>query len=222
MESHEIRDNCRSNFNEHLRKAFKHIPPIENMNILDMGCGTGVSVLEIAKITDSRITAIDLNKNSLEILEKKIKSTQYEERILVIRSSIETAILPEKSFYIILAEGLFNIIGFKNGLMKYSRLLANNGYFIIHDELKDEEMKLQFFKKSNFKLIISFILDEKIWWDKYCGCMEKQIEIIKNTKPINTDLDRLFKREISEIEMYKENPLKFRSIYHVIRKENKS
>ena len=59
MELHEIRDNCRSGFNKYLRRAFKHIPRIEDMNILDIGCGTGVSVLEIAKITNSRITAID-------------------------------------------------------------------------------------------------------------------------------------------------------------------
>lgn len=220
MEPHEIRDNCRSGFNKYLRRAFKHIPQIENMNILDIGCGTGVSVLEIAKITDGRITAVDLDKNSLEILGNKIQGTQYKERISIIHSPVETVILPEKSFYIILAEGLFNTIGFKNGLSISSRFLMDNGYFIIHDELKDIEMKLQFFKKNNFRLITSFILDEKIWWEKYCGCMEKQIEIIKKTKPLNTDLDKMFKQKISEIKMYKENPLKFRSIYHVIRKEH--
>ena len=61
MEIYETRDSCRSNFNKYLMRAFKHIPKIENANVLDLGCGTGVSICEIAK------TLVSLNPFAIPI-----------------------------------------------------------------------------------------------------------------------------------------------------------
>ncbi|MCG8484830.1 MAG: class I SAM-dependent methyltransferase, partial [Clostridia bacterium] len=148
MNLYEIKDYCRSNFNVYLKKAIEQIPPIQDVNFLDIGCGTGVSILEIAKITNYNLTAIDTDEDSLKILENKIQRSNYSERISVMRGAIETVNLPEKNYDIILAEGLFNIIGFENGLLISSGFLADNGYMIIHDELKDRAFKLQIFKKN--------------------------------------------------------------------------
>ena len=218
MELYEIKDSCRSNFNKYLIRAFEYIPAIEDANVLDMGCGTGVSDYAIAEIFNYRITAVDLNEVSLNILKKKIVKLKYPERISIVHSSIKTAKIPEKNFNIILAEGLFNSIGFEKGLSIASSFLANNGYMIIHDEFNNEEMKLELFRKHHFKVITSFILNEKVWWEEYISCMKKHIEVMKKTMSTTANTKKIFERELYEIELYEKEPMKFRSIYYVIQK----
>lgn len=214
----ETKHRCRSNFNEYLRKALGYINHAEQMSLLDIGCGTGVSVLEIAKHTNWQITAVEPNKDSLFFLNNRIQELKYIDRITTIHCSIEEVLLPEKSFDIILAEGLFNIIGFDKGIDISSKYLTSNGFIIIHDEVKDREIKLQIFQNSGFNLITSFVLDEKIWWDKYCGCIEKQIKKLDKSKLKGLNSQKYFNHITSEIKMYKENPSDFRSVYYVIQK----
>ncbi|MBL7073818.1 class I SAM-dependent methyltransferase [candidate division KSB1 bacterium] len=145
----EIKDNCRANFNKYTRKAFESIPKIENPNILDLGCGTGVPTIEIANLSNGNILAIDSDKECLDWLKQKIKILNYGERISIIHDSIFTVNLPENNYDIILAEGLFNIIGFEKGLLGFSKFLKTNGYFIIHDEFQNREKNYILLKNIN-------------------------------------------------------------------------
>jgi len=199
-------------------QAFEYIPVIEDANVLDMGCGTGVSDYAIAEIFNYRITSVDLNEVSLNTFKKKIVKLKYPERISIVHSSIETAKIPEKNFNIILAEGLFNSIGFEKGLSIASSFLANNGYMIIHDEIDKEEMKLQLFRKHHFKVITYFILNEKVWLEEYISCMEKHIDVMKKTMSATANIGKIFEQELYEIELYKKDPMKFRSAYYVVKK----
>ena len=118
----------------------------------------------------------------------------------------------------ILAEGLFNIIGFQKGLLLASKYLKDKGFIIIHDELKENEWKLKLFEENNFYLIASFILDEKVWWEKYFYCVEKELNNIKELNQKDFDFKETFKCEIAEIEMYKKDPSKNKSIYYIVQK----
>ena len=89
---------------------------------------------------------------------------------------------------------------------------------IIHDEFNNEEIKLELFRKHHFKVITSFILDEKVWWTEYISCMEKYIEIMQKTMATTTNTEEIFKQELYEIELYKKDPMKFRSAYYVVQK----
>ena len=130
----EIKDVCRANLNKYTRKAFESIPKIDSPNILDIGCGTGVPTLEIAKLTNGKILAIDSDKESVNRLKEKVKKFKYEDRILVVNDSVLSIKFVEKHFDIIVAEGLFNIIGFEKGLAYFTKFLKKDGYFLIHDE----------------------------------------------------------------------------------------
>jgi ubiquinone/menaquinone biosynthesis C-methylase UbiE len=210
----EIKDSCRANFNKYTKLAFESIPKMENPNILDLGCGTGVPTLEIARMTNGNILAIDSDKRSLEWFKKKVQKLNYGKRISIIHDSILTVNLSEHRFDIILAEGIFNIIGFEKGLSTFHRLLNPDGYFMIHDEFKNRERKKKIFEKYQLKEANSFILDEKVWRDEYIHCLEKKIWDYEKTHEMNSK--DLFIQEKSEIEMYKKNPLEFRSIYYVL------
>jgi hypothetical protein len=140
------------------------------------------------------------------------------EKISIIHGSALTVSLPHIRFDIILAEGIFNIIGFKKSIVYFSKFLKTNGWFMIHDDFGNQERKLRIFEKHHLKLVNSFILDEKVWWNEYYGCLEKRIMKFTNEITHNLYLVKNYKRIMSEIKMYKKNPMKMRSMYFILKK----
>ncbi|MDD1764348.1 MAG: class I SAM-dependent methyltransferase [Methanobacteriaceae archaeon] len=66
------KDHFRRKLLNYTRKAFFKLPDIENPKILDLGCGTGVPTLELARISKGQITALDNDQESLDQLNQKI------------------------------------------------------------------------------------------------------------------------------------------------------
>jgi ubiquinone/menaquinone biosynthesis C-methylase UbiE len=218
---YELKDSCRANFNHYTRKAYESIPNIEKPNILDLGCGTGVQTLEIASITNGNILAVDTDKDCLEWFESKIKKLKLGKRIKIINNSVLNVAFQENSYDIIIAEGLFNVIGFGKALTRFSKLLKVNGYFMIHDDALNRDKKTKLFEDHQFELVKSFMLDESVWWDQYYDCMEKAIVDFGKRDDIDKKSYKLLKEVQSEIDWYKEDPSEFRSIYYILRKTHR-
>ncbi|GAG39125.1 unnamed protein product, partial [marine sediment metagenome] len=126
------KDRIRENLNKYTKKAFKLLPKCKNPHILDIGCGTGVSTIKLATISDGHVNGIDIDVTSLNLLQRKIKETGLNNRVSVIRDSILTMDFPEESFDIIWAEGSIFVIGFENSIKKWRRFLKPNGFLVIH------------------------------------------------------------------------------------------
>jgi ubiquinone/menaquinone biosynthesis C-methylase UbiE len=204
----QIRDECRKNLTRYTIQAFSLIPGIDNPQILDIGCGTGVSSLELIKRCNGVIHAVDPDLLSIERLREQVSMLNLNGRIRIFNDSIYNMEIFKNKFDIVLAEGLLNVIGFEKGLSLLVRHLKENGYLIIHDELKDDSDKRKMLQNFNLKLIDSFVLDENVWWNEYYNCLENKI---KKTKQENQ-----FKKEIDEIEGYRKNPLEYRSVFYIL------
>jgi len=122
------KDYIRENLNKYTRKAFKLLPKCKNPHILDIGCGTGVPTIELAKISDGHVIGIDIDVTSLNLLQIKMKETGLNNRMSVIKDSILTMDFPEESFDIIWAEGSIFVIGFENSIKKWRRFLKPNRF----------------------------------------------------------------------------------------------
>lgn len=62
MEKEELqayKDHLREGLVKYTRKAFKMLPKRPFPCILDIGCGSGVPTMELAKLSDGEIVAID-------------------------------------------------------------------------------------------------------------------------------------------------------------------
>ena len=113
------KDRIRENLNKYTRKAFKLLPKCKNPHILDIGCGTGVPTIELAKISNGHVIGIDIDVTSLKLLQRKIKETELNNRVSVTKDSILTMNFPQESFDIIQSEGSIFVIGFENGIKKW-------------------------------------------------------------------------------------------------------
>jgi cyclopropane fatty-acyl-phospholipid synthase-like methyltransferase len=181
--------------------------------VLDIGCGTGVPTIWLVENYGGPITAIDTDKNALEWLNGKISARKIENQITALNISFFN--LKEGSCYydIILAEGFLNIVGFEQGFVKVISMIKKGGYFVIHDEYKDHEMKCDFIRKNYCDLVGTVYLDESVWWNDYY----KQLEAEINSRE-SKQIKDLFISELNEIEYFRKDPSSFRSIYYIIKR----
>jgi len=210
-----IRDNCRMRLVKYLEQILNDLPEFTNPKILDIGCGSGMPTLCLAERYTGTITAIDTDKHLLDFLELKIQSKKTLSRIETKNVSFFDLVTESECFDLILAEGFLNVVGFEMGFKKVIAKIKKKGYFIIHDEYKDHNKKIELILENNCKIVSSLLLDETIWWRDFYGQLDVEIN-----KPENDHLRSLFINEINEIEQYKKNPSLFKSIYYVVLKSN--
>jgi ubiquinone/menaquinone biosynthesis C-methylase UbiE len=208
-----VRDRCRMRLVKYLEQVVNGLPEFKNPKILDIGCGSGVPTLWLAERYTGTITAIDTDKHLLDFLELKIQGRKSSSSIETQNVSFFDLITEPEYFDLVLAEGFLNVVGFETGFQKVVATIKKTGYFIIHDEYKDHDKKIELIHDNNCKIVSSLLLDETIWWRDFYSLLEMEIN-----KPENAHLRSLFINEINEIDLYKTNPSFFKSIYYVVLK----
>ena len=212
------KDNIRENLNAYTRKAFDLLPECENPHILDIGCGTGVPTIELAKLSDGHVIGIDINLTSLDLLQRKLKKRGLNDRVSVIRDSILIMVFPEESFDIIWTEGSIFVLGFEDGIKKWRRFLKPDGFLVIHDEHKDKAKKLGLITKHGYRLIAQFELPEEVWWLEYYTPLEQFIQRFRHLYPNDAELGNELKKDQIEIDKCRSNSVVFSSFFVILQK----
>ncbi len=214
----EIKDRCRGKLAAHTRKAFRMIPSMRSPSLLDLGCGTGVSSIELALLGGGTVTAVDSDGEAVAWLREKISDHGLEGKIIALEAAVPSPDIPRGPYDIVLAEGLLNIIGFDKGIAEIARYVRKDGYAVIHDEVERKEEKLALFKKHGFHLLFSFVLNEKVWWDDYYECLERSIRDYELAGRGGHGDTGIFSGEKHEIGDYRRAPGRFMSILYIIQK----
>ncbi|MBN2812969.1 MAG: class I SAM-dependent methyltransferase [Bacteroidales bacterium] len=210
---YDIKNQCRKGLLVYLKNALSVIPKEGHYRMLDIGCGTGVPTLLLAEHFKGTITAVDTDKPALDFFRDTLIENHLQSNINIREVSFFDFQAENSSFDIILAEGFLNVVGFESGFKKAIAFLKPGGYFIIHDEYKNHENKISFMAHQNCSLMDFFILDENIWWNHYYKELAGQIE-----KNGSSEMLGYFSRDIAEIEHLKNDPVAFRSVYYLVRK----
>lgn len=208
-----IKDNCRKGLLKYLEKAISIIQIIDAPRILDVGCGSGVPTLMIAEKYNGKVTAVDTDTKSINIFREKVKELNLSNKVSISNISLFEIKNKNKYYDLILAEGLLNVVGFEKGLLRITKLLKTKGFIIIHDEFNNHEKKIDFIKNNGCKILYTFVLDEKIWWEDYFKCLENEISYISEIELLN-----LFNTDLQEIKAFKNNPSNYSSAYYIIEK----
>jgi ubiquinone/menaquinone biosynthesis C-methylase UbiE len=214
----EIKDHFRGQFNKYTRKAFHMLPKSDKPHILDIGCGSGVPTIELAKLSDGEIIGIDINQSLLERLNRKTEEQGFSDRVKTVNCSLFEIDFPDESFDIVWAEGSIWIIGFERGLKEWRRLLKPNGFLVVHDEIRTVSNKLDKIASFGYRLVNHFQLPEDAWWTEYCRPLEKRVRELDMKYKNDSGTLRILKECQNEIDRVKRTPKDHSSAFFIMQK----
>ena len=211
-------DHFRKVFSKYTIEAFRKLPKLENPRILDIGCGSGVPTMELAKLSDGEIIGIDIDQDRLDRLSRKIEQEGLANRVKAIKCSLINIKFPDNSFDIIWAEGSITSLGVEKSLRGWNRILKPKGFMVIHDEIKHFFKKRDKVASCGYKMIEHFSLPEEAWWEEYYSPLEIRVkELYKKYSNDPAALEVLNIHQ-TEIDIVKASPKSFQSVFCIMQK----
>jgi len=213
------RDKIRKRLLKYTKKAFQMLPQLDKPRILDIGCGSGIPTIELARLSQGDVTGIDIDQPALDEFTRRIIEAGLDKRAQAVNCSMFGIDFADERFDIIWSEGSIYAIGFQRGLQEWERFLRPGGYMVIHDEQGNVNEKTEQVSRCGYELIGSFMLDEDIWWAEYFAPLEK---LISETEARYTDEAKVLQglqQALWEIEVFKKDPKRNSSVYFIMKKE---
>ncbi|MFX1285946.1 MAG: class I SAM-dependent methyltransferase [Promethearchaeota archaeon] len=216
--SHDINlDNIRENFNKYTRKAFLMLPELESPRILDIGCGSGVPTIELAKLSNGKIIGIDKDQSLLDKLKKKIEGEGLTRQVKTKKCSLFEIDFPDASFDIIWAEGVA-FVDFKKRLKMWKRLIKKNKFLVLHDDNKNISKKLKIIPNLGYRLVGHFSLPEDSWWTEYYLPLEKKLIKLRSKYSNDPQALKIIEKNQKEVDLVKKNPKEVGSTFYIMQK----
>jgi len=217
--------------NESTRCAFNTIPKLPKQPlILDIGCGPGVQTIELAKLSNGKIIALDNHQAFLDKLMKKAKDEGLLDHIVPKNISMLDMDFEENTFDVIWSEGALYFMGFQNGLRRCHQLLKRDGYIAVteivysvpnpptpviqyfekeYPDIKIVKDRIELIQNEGFRLISNFTLPESSWLDSYYLPMEEELSRLNKKYQGNEIALGIFEEMKNEINFYN----KFSHVY---------
>lgn len=211
--------------NECTKRAFNSIPQRSQQPfILDIGCGQGMQTIELAKISNGKIIALDNHQAFLDILMERAKNEGVEKNITPKNVSMLDMNFEEKIFDIIWSEGALYFMGFQNGLKRCRQLLKDKGCLAVtelvyiapnppndvieyfdseYPDIKNIGKNIEIIKREKFNLISNFTLPESAWLNSYYLPIEKEIPRLNKKYQGNDVALFIFEGFKNEVNFYK-------------------
>jgi ubiquinone/menaquinone biosynthesis C-methylase UbiE len=211
-------EQARTGFLKYTRKAFLRLDHQERPQILDIGCGSGIPTIELAKLSNGEVTGIDIDQSCIDELSRKIRKEALSNRVKGISLSMFEMEYPDETFDIIWSEGAIRTIGFVKSLIQWRRFLKRNGYLVIHCQTKYATDALSHIPKHGYNLKEIVQLPPDAWWIEFYQPIEEKMSILLHKYRKSSDALKLLEQLQREIIMVKKNPRNFRSSFYIMKK----
>ena len=212
------KDHLREGLVKYTRKAFRVLPTMDKPRILDIGCGSGLPTLELARLSQGEVIGIDIDQPALGRLTTKIKEAGLTGRVKAVNRSMSDMDFVDASFDAIWSEGSIYAIGFERGLREWKRLLKPNGFMVVHDEQGNVTEKLEQISNCGYELLDHFVLGKETWWTEYFAPLEKLITQSQGRHADDPEVLEGLHQCQQELDTFKEHPERNSSVYFIMRK----
>jgi len=194
------------------------LPQMDKPRIIDIGCGSGIATLELARLSQGEIIGIDIDQPALDKFDIRIKQAGLTDRVQALNCSMFDMDFPDESFDIVWAEGSIYAIGFERGLREWRRLLKPGGSMVVHDEQGNVRKKLEQISNYGYELLGYFILSKETWWAEYFAPLEKWIAESRTRYTDDPKILEELHQARGELDMFEKNPERNSSVCFVMRK----
>lgn len=160
----------------------------EIQTIVEFGCGSGISTLELARQSGASVVAIDNSSPFLDQLKQKIDQAGLGQQVQVREQSMDVAWPEGTQFDLIWCEGSAYAIGVENALRQWLPLLSPGGRIALSDLVwidpnPDEEVQQYWkdqgeilrypndtralFTSLGYQMIDDFVFPDRDWQNYY-------------------------------------------------------
>jgi ubiquinone/menaquinone biosynthesis C-methylase UbiE len=226
--------------NKSTRRAYRMLTGLpEKPRLLDVGCGPGMQTIELAKISNAHITAMDYHQPFLDDLAKNAQAEGVSGKIRFVQGDMNCLGFEDSSFDVLWCEGAIFIIGFEKGLHDWRRFLVEKGYLAVSElcwldpnppkEAKDYmaelyppaktvKENLQLIKNAGYTVVGYFVLPESSWWENYYLPIAAKLPMLKAKYQGNREALEVIASEETEIEMFRKYSKYYGYVFYVMQK----
>jgi ubiquinone/menaquinone biosynthesis C-methylase UbiE len=212
------KEKIRERLLKYTRQAFDMLPRMEKPQILDIGCGSGIPTLELARLSQGQIMGVDIDQSALITFTNRMKEAGLGSRVRAVECSMSELNVPDSTFDIIWAEGSIYAIGFARGLREWGRWLKPGGFMVIHDSQEGIREKLTQIAGCGYDLLGYFTLSTDTWREEYFTPLERLVAEFRTSTTEEMELLQELKQAEEELAMFEEDPERNSSVYFVMHK----
>lgn len=213
----------------------KDLPP--KPKVLDVGCGCGMQTQILARELNTEILAIDNHRPVLDRLDQA--SARKGLKIETREMSMIDMPFGEASFDLLWAEGSIFIIGLARGLRDFSTYLKPGGYLAfteicwlaseppaearayfdeVYPDIRTADEVCRMAAGSGYRVIESFNLPDRAWWDDYYTPMLERMNELKVRNAGVAEAEAVYAECETEVEMFRRHSKSYGYVFFVLEK----
>ena len=177
------------------KRAFDMLKDLPSSpKILDIGCGPGMQTIDLGRLADGMIIAVDNHPQFLNDLKREAQQNGLADRIIPHLGDMCDLHFEAGTFDAIWSEGSIYIIGSEKGFQQWRLLLKDKGYLVASEltwlkaeapgevreyfakeypGMQDIEGNLRIIQSVGYRNIDHFVLPGSAWWCYYSPVEEK-------------------------------------------------
>lgn len=207
--------------------------------ILEIGCGSGGSTLDLASFCQGHVTALDNDEKALNILKQRAKSSGLAQSITTRPGCMTQLDFKSGTFDLIWSEASAYSMGFNRALHTWRPYLRRNGLLIISElgwtvddppeearkfwereypSMKSVSENMSAIYRAGYAVISHFMLDDNDWETNYYTPMEHLIAQRRHDFPDCECIGVLCQQLEKEIRIYRKYSFAFDYVFAICRK----
>ncbi|WP_254276942.1 class I SAM-dependent methyltransferase [Halomonas sp. 3H] len=194
-----------------------------DLDIADLGCGTGASTLVLAEALDARIVAVDFLEPFLDTLKARALEAGVAERITPRHASMEALNFAAESLDAIWSEGAIYNLGFARGVREWRRFLKPGGILAVSEltwlteqrpaeldaywrdqypEVDTASAKLAVLEHHGYAPLGYFVLPPHCWRENYYRPLQERFPAFLKAHRNSPAARAIVEEQQQEIELY--------------------
>ncbi len=211
-----------------------------DLQVADIGCGTGAQTLTLAEKLKGQITALDLYPEFLDVLDRNASKAGFKDRIRTFEGSMESLPFKAASLDLVWSEGAIYNMGFEAGIRAWRDYLKPGGYLAVSEitwitasrpaeieafwegeypEISRASTKIQQLEAHGYTLAGYFTLPGSSWIRGYYQPLEGQFEPFLKRHGYSEAARHLVEASREEIALYERYGQYYSYGFYVARKD---